>query len=484
MQSEAVSILPALPEIFLGVMAMLLLLYGVFRGDESTRFLSWFAVLVLVITALGVIVLTPAGGHHLVFSGLFIADSFAVFAKVLVLAASAIAIVMSIAYNEREGSARFEFPILCLLATLGMMMMISANNLIALYLGLELQSLALYVVAAFRRDSVKSTEAGLKYFVLGALSSGMLLYGASLVYGFAGSTSFTELATYFHQASGPSIGVIIGIVFVVAGLAFKVAAFPFHMWTPDVYEGAPTPVTAFFAAAPKLAAMALFLRVMVGPFGPLTASWQQIIWFLALGSMILGSLAAINQRNIKRLLAYSSIGHIGFALVGLASGTEEGVRAVLIYMAIYIVMTIGSFCVVLSMQRNGRMVEEIEDLAGLSKTHPIMALAMAIFMFSMAGIPPLAGFFGKLYVFLAAIEAGQVALAVLGVLSSVVAAYYYLRIVKVMYFDDTVEVLDRGIGRDMVVIQTVMGVLTALFFLYPGPLLSGAEAAVKSLAGG
>jgi NADH-quinone oxidoreductase subunit N len=484
MQDQAMSILPALPEIFLGCMAMLLLLYGVFRGDEGTRFLSWFAVLVLVATAAGVVILTPESGQHLVFSGLFIADSFAVFAKVLILAGSAVAIIMSISYNEREGIARFEFPILCLLATLGMMMMVSANNLISLYLGLELQSLALYVVAAFRRDSIKSTEAGLKYFVLGALSSGMLLYGASMVYGFTGTTGFTELAAHFQQVGTASIGVIVGIVFVVAGLAFKVAAFPFHMWTPDVYEGAPTPVTAFFAAAPKLAAMALFLRVMVGPFGDLSAAWQQIIWFLAVGSMILGSLAAINQRNIKRLLAYSSIGHVGFALVGLASGTSEGVRSVLIYMAIYIVMTIGAFGVVLSMQRHGRMVEEIGDLAGLSKTHPMMALAMAIYMFSMAGIPPLAGFFGKLYVFLAAIEAGMVGLAVIGVLSSVVASYYYLRIVKVMYFDDTVEVLDRGIGRDMAAVQAVTGALTALFFLYPTPLLSTADAAVKSLTGG
>jgi NADH-quinone oxidoreductase subunit N len=484
MQDQAPGILPALPEIFLGCSAMLLLLFGVFRGDGATRLISWLSVAALVVTGAGVAILTPAGGHHLLFSGLFVADSFAVFAKVLVLAASAVAIIMAVGYNEHEGIARFEFPILCMLATLGMMMMISANDLISLYLGLELQSLALYVVAAFRRDSIKSTEAGLKYFVLGALSSGMLLYGASMIYGFAGSTGFAALATHFQAAGAATIGVIVGIVFIVAGLAFKVAAFPFHMWTPDVYEGAPTPVTAFFASAPKFAAMALFLRVMASPFDDLTAAWQQIIWFLSVGSMLLGSFAAIRQRNIKRLLAYSAIGQIGFALVGLAAGTPDGIRSVLVYMAIYIVMTIGAFCVVLCMKRHGRMVEDIGDLAGLAKTHPMMALAMGIFMFSMAGIPPLAGFFAKLYVFLAAIEAGMVALAVIGVLTSVVAAYYYLNIVKIMYFDDTGEVLDRGIGRDMAAIQAVTGGLIALFFLYPGPLISGAEAAVKSLAGG
>ena len=473
-------LIPVLPEIALALGAMFLLMAGVVLGERSAALINSTAILLLIVVA--VLVVWVPGGRHVLFNGSFVVDEYARFLKLLALTGSTGALLLSLDYLYAERQEKFEYGILFLLATLGMLMLISAADLIALYLGLELMSLSLYVVAAYERYNARSTEAGLKYFVLGALSSGMLLYGASLIYGFTGTVNFAGIAKATSQ--GASIGLIFGLVFLFVGFCFKISAVPFHMWTPDVYEGAPTPVTAFFAAAPKLAAMALFLRVMVGPFGDLTASWQQIIWFLSVGSMILGSLAAINQHNIKRLLAYSSIGHIGFALVGLASGTDEGVRAVLIYMAIYIVMTIGAFCVVLSMQRNGRMVEEIDDLAGLSKTHPLMALAMAIYMFSMAGIPPLAGFFGKLYVFLAAIEAGQVALAVIGVLSSVVAAYYYLRIVKVMYFDDTVEVLDHGIGRDMVAIQTVTGILTALFFLYPGPLLSSAEAAVKSLGGG
>ncbi len=477
---------PALPEIFLACLAMLLLLLGVFRGDRASRTVSWISVLVLGITALGVIAATPDDGATIIFAGMFVTDSFAVFVKVLVIAASAFAIVLSIRFNEREGIARFEYPVLILLATLGMLLMVSANDLISLYVGLELQSLALYVVASFRRDSLRSTEAGLKYFVLGALSSGMLLYGASMVYGFTGTTNFSELARIFREAGdvGPSVGVIVGIVFLVAGLAFKIAAFPFHMWTPDVYEGAPTPVTAFVAAAPKMAAMGLLVRLLLGPFGDLSGQWQQIIVLISIGSMLLGAFAAINQSNIKRLLAYSSIGNIGYALVGLAAGGEEGVRGVLVYMTIYMVTVLGAFCVVLCMRRNDRMVEGIEDLSGLSRSNPLMALALALFMMSMAGIPPFAGFFAKLYVFLAAIQSGLYTLAIIGVLSSVVAAYYYLRIVKVMYFDEPAEALDRPIGREMVVIQTLTGGLIFLFFVYPTPLVSGARFAVESLFAG
>jgi NADH-quinone oxidoreductase subunit N len=479
-------ILPAVPEIFLAAAAMALLMLGVFRGDKATDGVSTLAVFALILTGLGVIFLTPEGKRTAVFAGMFVTDAFAVFMKLLVLAGSALAIVMSSRFNRHEGIARFEYPVLMLLATLGMMMMISANNLISLYIGLELQSLALYVIAAFHRDSIRSSEAGLKYFVLGALSSGMLLYGASMVYGFVGATGFGEIAAAFAKqgAAAPSVGLIVGIVFVTAGLAFKISAFPFHMWTPDVYEGAPTPVTAFFAAAPKLAAVALFLRVLVGPFGELVATWQQIIWFLSLGSMLLGGFAAIAQSNIKRLLAYSSIGNIGYALVGLASGTEDGYRGVLIYMAIYLVMVIGTFAVVLCMRSQDRMVENIDDLKGLSRTSPGMALLLAIMMFSMAGIPPLAGFFGKLYVFLAAIQAGLYTLAVIGVLASVVSAYYYVRIVKVMYFDEPVGRFDRPIGGEMVAIQTVSGVLILFFFILPGPLIASAGVAIKALMGG
>jgi NADH-quinone oxidoreductase subunit N len=480
------NIQPAVPEIFLAVAAMTLLLVGVFRGDKGTAAVSGMSVLALMLTGFGVVVFTPIGVRTTIFADMFVTDAFAVFIKLLVLAGSALAIVMSLGFNRRERIARFEFPVLILLATLGMMMMVSANDLMSLYLGLELQSLALYVVAAFHRDSVRSSEAGLKYFVLGALSSGMLLYGASMVYGFVGTTNFTQIASIFAKeghAAAP-VGVVVGIVFVAAGLSFKIAAFPFHMWTPDVYEGAPTPVTAFFAAAPKLAAMALFLRVLIGPFGDLEEAWRQIIWFLALGSMLLGSFAAIAQTNIKRLLAYSSIGHIGYALVGLAAGTEEGLRGVLIYMTIYLVMVVGTFCVVLSMRRGNRMLEGIDDLRGLSRTNPMMAAVLAIMMFSMAGIPPLAGFFGKLYVFLAAIEAGLYVLAVIGVLTSVVGAYYYIRIVKVMYFDEAGAPFDRPVGGAMVAIQAGTGLLVLFFFAFPGPLLAASEIAVKALMGG
>jgi NADH-quinone oxidoreductase subunit N len=377
---------------------------------------------------------------------------------------------------------RFEFPVLLLFATLGMMMMLSANDLIALYVGLELQSLALYVVAAFQRDSERSTEAGLKYFVLGALSSGMLLYGASMIYGFAGTTSFAGLATAFAGTQGPiATGLIVGLVFVIAGLAFKVSAVPFHMWTPDVYEGAPTPVTAFFAAAPKLAAIGLFMRVMVGPFRELHGEWLQIIWFIAVASMILGAVAAVAQTNIKRLMAYSSIGNMGYALVGLAPGTEEGIRGVLLYVAIYMVMTLGTFGCILLMRQKGKLVEGIYDLAGLSKTNPPMAAALAVFMFSMAGVPWLAGFFGKFYVFYAAVQAGLIWLAVIGFVTSVVSAFYYLRIVKVMYFDEPVMSFDRSPGWAMNAIIGVSGLLIFCFFAFAGPVVDAAQAAAASL---
>ena len=473
----------ALPEIFLACAGMAILMVGAFAGGGSARLALWLSFLSILAALVIVIVVPSEAGTG--FGGLFITDPFSDFMKVLVLLGAAVTMVMSQGYMARENMARFEFPILMLFATLGMLMMISANDLISLYLGLELQSLALYVIAAFRRDTLRSTEAGLKYFVLGALSSGMLLYGSSLMYGFAGTTDFDELARIFAIAAedggAPSLGIIFGLVFLLAGLAFKVSAVPFHMWTPDVYEGAPTPVTAFFATAPKVAAMALLVRVMIGPFGSLVDQWQQIIVFISLASMILGAFAAINQTNIKRLMAYSSIGHVGYALVGLAAGTEEGVRGLAIYLAIYIVMNLGTFACILCMIQKERMVEGIEDLRGLSNTNPTMALALAIFMFSMAGIPPLAGFFGKLYVFMAAIDAELYTLAIVGVLSSVVGAFYYLRIVKLMYFDEPVESFDRPIGGQMALILTATSLAIAFFVVLPGPLLSGAEVAAASL---
>lgn len=473
----------ALPEVFLAVAGMLLLMLGVFRGNGGTRLVLWltvgsFAVAFLMVAGM-------MGRNELAMGGLFVADAFGDFMKLLALLGSATALVMSIRFIEREDMARFEYPVLILFATLGMMLMISANDMLSLYVGLELQSLSLYVVAAFRRDHLRSSEAGLKYFVLGALSSGMLLYGMSMIYGFAGTTSFDGLATLMAAkvAAGeaPAIGLIVGIVFLSAGLAFKISAVPFHMWTPDVYEGAPTPVTAFFATAPKIAAMALIIRVMIEPFGDMLAQWQQIIWFISLASMVLGALAAIYQTNIKRLMAYSSIGHIGYALVGLAAGTEEGVQGILIYLTIYIFMNLGTFACILCMRQKDVMVENIDDLKGLSKTNPLMAFALAAFMFSMAGIPPLAGFFGKLYVFLAAIEAGLYFLAVFGVLASVVGAFYYLRIVKLMYFDEPAESFDRPIGREMSLILTGTTVVILLLFLVLGPLHDGTALAAASL---
>ena len=480
MMPSSFDLAPVVPEMFVAITAMVLLMFGVFRGDRATR-----AVAILATVALGValvLVLSGPQDGRSVLAGMFVADPFATFMKSLVLVGSGLAIVMSYGYIRRHDMERFEFPILILLATLGMMMMVSANDLISLYVGTELQSLSLYVLAAFQRDSLRSTEAGLKYFVLGALSSGLLLYGCSLIYGFTGSTSFEALAGLFAADEPPvSVGLIIGLVFLIAGLAFKVSAVPFHMWTPDVYEGAPTPITAFFAVAPKIAAMALFLRAIVAPFSELAPEWQQIIILISIASMLLGAFAAIGQSNIKRLMAYSSIGHVGYALIGLAAGTEEGFRGVLIYMTIYLVMNVGAFACILCMRHKDGMVEGIDDLAGLSRTHPLMALAMGIFMFSLAGVPPLAGFFGKFYVFLAAIDAGLYTLAVIGVLSTVVGAYYYLRIVKIMYFDAPAEPFERPIGREMSVILGVTGVLTLFFFLYPTPLVVSAQAAAQAL---
>jgi NADH-quinone oxidoreductase subunit N len=473
-------IFPVLPELILGCLSMALLMYGVFRGDKAVGSVSWLAVAALIIA--GIAMSTLPDATQTAFRGQFIVDQFARFMKWLVILGSALAIIMSMNYNEREGINRFEYPVLILFAALGMLLMISANDLISLYVGLELQSLSLYVIAAFRRDSTKSSEAGLKYFVLGALSSGMLLYGASLIYGFSGTTRFDVLAALFTGPNAePGVGIIVGLVFLMAGLAFKVSAVPFHMWTPDVYEGAPTPVTAFFAVAPKIAAIALLVRTMVGPFGELFAQWQQIIIFISIASMLLGAFAAIWQTNIKRLMAYSSIGHVGFALVGLAAGSEEGIRGIGVYMAIYLAMNVGTFCCILSMRRQGLLVEGINDLAGLARNHPMMAAAMAIFMFSMAGIPPLAGFFGKLYVFMAAVNEGLYVLAIIGVLTSVVGAYYYLRIVKIMYFDEPAEAFDRTAGREVGAIMTVAGLFTLLFFIFPSPIVNAASRAAAVL---
>jgi NADH-quinone oxidoreductase subunit N len=466
----------ALPELILAIGAMALLMLGVFTRRERGELILWLSVLLLATAGIFVAMGT---GTVTLFNDSFIVDPFARALKLLTLTGAAVALLMSVDYWRGVGGLKFEFPVLVLLATTGMMMMISANDLIALYVGLELQSLSLYVVAAFRRDSARSAEAGLKYFVLGALSSGMLLYGASLVYGFTGSTQFASIAAA-AQPSGANLGLVFGLVFLMAGFAFKISAVPFHMWTPDVYEGAPTPVTAFFAAAPKLAAMALTVRVLITAFPAVTAEWQQIVVFLAIASMALGSFAAIGQTNIKRLMAYSSIGHMGYALVGLAAGSPEGVAGLIVYLAIYLAMTLGTFACILAMRRGGRMVEDIDSLAGLSRTQPMMAFLLAMLLFSLAGIPPLAGFFAKFYVFLAAIQAGLYALAVIGVLLSVVGAYYYLRIVKLMYFDAPAERFEP-MQPSLAAVLGLSGGFILLYFIYPAPLVGAAGIAAKSL---
>jgi NADH-quinone oxidoreductase subunit N len=472
---EISTLLPALPEMLLVLGAMLLLMWGAFRGEAAAGTIDVVAILLLLCA--GAVLLWLPVGRLVAFNGSFVLDDFARFMKLLALAGSAAAILMSIDFMTAAKQRKFEYAILILLSTAGMLMLISAADLIALYLGLELMSLALYVVAAIDRDSERSTEAGLKYFVLGALSSGMLLYGASLIYGFTGTVSFAGIAKAAHHGN---IGLVFGLVFLFAGFCFKVSAVPFHMWTPDVYQGAPTPITAFFAASPKMAGIAIFVRTTIVAFPDIVTQWQQIVVFVAIGSMVLGAFAAIGQRNIKRLMAYSSIGHMGFALVGLAAGTAEGVQGVLVYMTIYLAMTLGTFACILSMRRDGRMVEEIADLAGLARGSPTMAFFLAMLLFSLAGIPPLAGFFAKFYVFLAAIKAGLFTLAVVGVLASVVGAYYYLAIVKTMYFDEPAPALEP-MPFELKSVLAVAGLFNLLFFVYPGPLIAAATTAAKSL---
>ncbi len=469
------TLVPALPELVLACGAMALLMFGVFRRrSESAVELGAVALLILA----AFMVSWLPSGRLVTFGGSFVVDDFARFLKILAFGACAVAIVMSVDHSAREHTRRFEYSVLIMLSAVGMGMLISASDLVALYIGLELMSLSLYVVAAFNRNSVRSTEAGLKYFVLGALSSGMLLYGCSLIYGFTGAVSFASIAE--ATKAGAGVGLLFGLVFLFAGLCFKVSAVPFHMWTPDVYEGAPTPVTAFFAAAPKIAAMAVFVRVAVTAFPHIVPQWQQILVFVAIASMALGAFAAIGQTNIKRLMAYSSIGHMGFALIGLAAGTAEGVQGVLIYIAIYIAMTLGAFACILAMRRPDGPVERISDLAGLSRTNPPLAFFLALLLFSLAGIPPLAGFFAKYYVFLAAINSGLFTLAVLGVLASVVGAYYYLLIVKTMYFDDPAKDF-VPMPLELKAVLGIAGLFNLLFFAYPAPLLAVAGAAAKSL---
>ncbi len=467
-----------LPELILALGALFLLLFGAIRGKENDGPVTEIAVGVLGL-AIVVLALDWHDGKAIVFDHAFVDDTFARFMKILTLLGSIVTLLMGQNFLARERIDKFEYPILIILSTLGALILISANGLITLYLGLELMSLALYVIAAFHRDNLRASEAGLKYFVLGALSSGMLLYGASFLYGFAGTVEFTGIANAIG-AGTHDFGLIFGLVFLMAGLAFKMSVAPFHMWTPDVYQGAPTPVTAFFATAPKMAAVAITTRVIITAFPGITLQWQQLVIFISILSMALGSFAAIGQTNIKRLMAYSAIGHMGFALVGLAAGTQEGVQGVAIYMAIYLTMTLGTFAAILSMKVAGRNLENVADLMGLAKTHPGMAFFLAMMMFSMAGIPPLAGFFAKFYVFNAAIHAHLYGLAVVGVLLSVVAAFYYLRIVKFMYFDEAGVPFDPQ-SKLLQGVLAITGILVLGLFLYPPAFIGAASAAAKSL---
>lgn len=475
---EAPLLAPALPEILLAILALAILLAGVLFNGRY-KIIAGLSILSLI--AVASTLCRMPHDVSLTFGGMFITDSFAVYMKTVVLGGAAVALLMSGGYLARNNIDRFEYPVLVLFSVVGMMLMISANNLISLYMALELQSLPLYVLAAINRDNLRSTEAGLKYFILGALSSGLLLYGASLIYGYAGATGFPAIADAMRQSQGVPLGVVTGMVMMLAGLAFKLTAAPFHMWAPDVYEGAPTPVTAFFAIVPKLAAFALLIRLLTGAFGDIGDLWRQIIIALSVASMTVGAVAALLQSNIKRLLAYSSIGHMGYALIGLVAAGNMGLRAIIIYLTLYVVMSIGVFCVVLMMRKKGQTVENISDLAGLAKTRPGLAFAMALLMFSMAGIPPMAGFFGKLFIFQAAVIGGYYTLAVFGVLTSVVAAYYYLRVIKVIYFDDSAETLEACDEFGLKVMLFTSTLFVVFFIVMPSPLLQAASVAAQSL---
>ena len=464
------------PEVLLAVSGLAILIFGVVQKRDSTLMCTMLVLAAFAVTAVLVVGTPSATG----FGGLFISDGFSKFAKLLILGGSGLCATLSLDYNDRQQIARFEFPVLMLFSTVGMMVMASASNLMTLYMGLELQSLAIYVLAAFAREDVRSSEAGLKYFVLSALASGLLLYGISLTYGFSGSMDFAHIAQAVTDPTGVSTGLVVGIAFIITGLAFKLSAVPFHMWTPDVYEGAPTSVTAFMSTAPKVASFVVLLRVMFGPFGHVANKWQLTIILISVASMLLGSFAAIAQKNIKRLMAYSSIGHMGYALIGLAAGTQSGVRGVLVYLLTYVVMSAGAFACIVAMRRRGLAVGNISDLGGLAKNDLPLAALLAIFMFSMAGIPPMAGFFGKFLVFRAAVDADLWALAVIGLLTSVVGCFYYLRVIKVMFFDPAMDAFDaRSDSLSFVAMST--GIFTLMFFAFPAPFLGAAAQAAKAL---
>ncbi|GAO00614.1 NADH-quinone oxidoreductase subunit N [Komagataeibacter xylinus NBRC 13693] len=467
----------ALPEIVLALSGLVILLAGVMQRRGQAFFsCAMMTLLALVVTGI-LVVFSPDGTGY---SHIFINDGFARFMKVLSLTGAALSVVLSVGYAREMEIDKFEFPVLILFSTLGTMIMASSGNLMTLFVGLELSSLSIYILCAFARDRVTAAEAGLKYFVLGSLASGLLLYGISLAYGFAGTMEYVGLQQAVRGSAVLPAGLMVGIVFVLVGLCFKLSMVPFHMWTPDVYQGAPTSVTAYMAGAPKIAAFAVLLRVMAGPFGSMTPQWQLLIEVVSAASMVFGSLAAIPQGNIKRLMAYSSIGHMGYAMIGMAAGTAEGTRGTLVYLVTYLFMNVGAFAGIVAMRRRGRAVSQISDLSGLGRTDPGMALAMAVFMFSMAGAPPLAGFFGKLMVFYAAINAHLYALTAIGIVSSVIGAYYYIRIVKIMFFDAAAPALDRS-PVSVSFVSVGMGLVTTFFVVGLGPVATAAQAAASAL---
>ena len=468
-----------LPEIFLALTGMGFLMLGVFQGNRSTDVICWSACVSFVIAA--VLLTKYDWDTQYILNGMLVTDQFSGVMKMLILFGLITSLALSVQYLYQERIARFEYPVLVVFAGIGMMLMVSSNNFLSLYMSLELQSLALYVLAAFHRNSLRSGEAATKYFILGALSSGMLLFGISLIYGFVGSVDFIIVQNTLSDLQMIPPGVVVGMVFIIVAMAFKISAVPFHMWTPDVYEGAPTCVTAFFAIVPKIAALGLLMRLLFGPFAPAADQWMQILYFMSIASLVVGSFAAIAQDNIKRLFAYSSIGNMGYAMIGIVAGTSQGVGAVIVFLFIYLAMTAGSFSIILYMRRNGLAVEKISDLSGFSKNNPVLAYSMAALMFSMSGIPPLAGFFGKLFIFQAAIESELYVLATLGILASVVAAYYYLRIIKVMFFDEAVDEFDENddLGRRMVLLVSMLVVFGFIFF--PNIILDSAMIAAESL---
>ncbi len=467
----------ALPEIFLALSGLVFLIAGVFRGNSGTTFLCYSAAFAFVFS----LILLVGTGAGVAFSDLFIMDDFARYIKVIILLGAIASVVYAASFLKDEQIFRFEYPVLMIFAVVGMMVMVSANDLLTVYLGLELSSLSLYVLAAIHRESIKSSEAGLKYFVLGAISSGFILFGCSLIYGFAGATNFDDISVLLSGDNSLNIGVIFGMVFILSGLAFKISAVPFHMWTPDVYEGAPTSVTAFFAIVPKIAAIALIIRILFEVFPSMSEQWQQVVVFISVASMAIGAFGAIAQKNIKRLMAYSSIGNMGYALIGVAAATQNGVYSVLVYVTIYMVMTVGVFGIIMCMRKRGYAAESISDLSGLSKNSPVMAYGMAILMFSLSGIPPMAGFFGKFMIFEAAVNAEMYILAVIGVLLSVVAAYYYLRVIKIMFFDEAEDRFDCDIAFSRRAMIAISVILIVAFIFYPNIVFDGAMSASLAL---